>query len=176
MYQQLYVRDVMSSPVITVALYTPLPLIKRLMCEKQVHRLPVVEHGRLQGMVTWGDVRNAFPSDVIPPMQGTFHHPLDRVRAKDIMRTDVVTIAPTAGLEEAARLFLVHRISGVPVLDHGCLAGIITKSDLCRAFIDGDYVSAAPELANAQRIQPTDMLSALPYSSLHRTQLAGLTL
>jgi CBS domain-containing protein len=133
----LYVRDVMSSPVITIPPHTRLPAIKLVMKHKRVHRLPVVDGNRLVGIITLGDVRNAFPSDapIVGAVESTYL--LMSVRAEAVMRTDVITIAHDAPLAQAAQLFLRHRISGLPVLDGDRLVGIITKSDLCRV-IAGD--------------------------------------
>jgi CBS domain-containing protein len=143
--QRLYVRDIMSSPVFTVAPHTRLPAIKLLMRQNQVHRLPVVDGPRLVGIITLGDVRNAFPSDIA--FVGTFEQTnlLDKVTAQDIMRTDVLTITPDAALVEAATLLVSHKLGGLPVLDGDRLVGIITKSDLCRAIIDG-VIALAPQL------------------------------
>jgi CBS domain-containing protein len=145
--QSLRVRDLMTSPVFTVAPPTRLPVIKLFMCEKRIHRLPVVNRSRLVGIITLGDVRNAFPSDV--PAIGAMEarHALDRVRAADIMRTDVITVTADALLSEAALLMLYHRISGLPVLDGNQLAGIITKSDICRAVVAGDIAFSRQALA-----------------------------
>ncbi len=133
----IYVRDLMRSPVITVQAHTRLPTIKALMRQHHVHRLPVVDGTRLVGMVTLGDVRNAFPSD-LPIYQQPPKGLLDQVRALDIMRTDVVTSAPDVPLAHAAQIMLAHKISGLPVLQGDQVVGIITKSDLCRIVAEND--------------------------------------
>lgn len=134
--QKLLVRQVMSSPVIWIAPHTRLPAIKQLMRSKHVHRLPVVEGDTLVGIVTLGDVRNAYPSDV--PTLVSDHPPymLEYVRATTIMRSDVVTIAAEALMVHAAELMLRHKISGLPVMDGGRVVGMITKSDICRVVIE----------------------------------------
>lgn len=139
--QPLLVRDLMTSPVLTIRPTTRLPAIKQLMCERCVHRLPVIEGERLVGIVTLGDVRNAFPSD-LPALN---HYPqprLDAVRAEYLMRTDVITITPEAAVTTAALLLLRHKVSGLPVIEGERLVGIITKGDLCRAVLDGRLVAA----------------------------------
>jgi CBS domain-containing protein len=148
--QHIYVRDVMRSPVLTIAPHTRLPAIKLVMRQSQVHRLPVVDGGKLVGIITLGDVRNAFPSDIA--FVGMFEqtHVLDKVTAQDIMRTDVVTTTPGATLVEAARLLLSYKLNGLPVLNGTSLVGIITKSDLCRAMIDGTIALTPPVALHAQ--------------------------
>lgn len=137
----LLVRDLMTSPVVTIRPHTRLPVIKQIMGERRVHRLPVVDGEQLLGIVTMGDVRNAFPSDLLTPDKRTTL-PLDLVRASQLMRTELVTIAPDATAITAAALLLRHKISGLPVLAEQRLVGILTKSDLCRAILEGKLVPA----------------------------------
>ena len=137
----LAVSDVMSSPATTIAPHTPLPKIKLVMAERQVHRLPVVEGNVLVGIVTLGDLRNAFPSDVLAlDRDGTRY--LDPVQAADIMRTDVIGVEPQTPLVDAVHLLLRHRISGLPVVNDGHVVGMLTKSDICLALLHGDLVAA----------------------------------
>lgn len=135
--EQLTVRELMSAPVIAVAPHTRLPQIKSLMREKAIRRLPVVERGHVVGIITMGDVRNAFPSDATSLSIYELSSVLDKVTAAEIMRTDVLMIAVDAPITEAARLMLLHKVSGLPVLERGELVGIITESDLFRAIAAG---------------------------------------
>lgn len=131
----LTVRDVMSTPPITIRPYIQLPMIKQLMCEKRVHRLPVVDRDELLGIITFGDVRNAYPSDVPSLIHAYLTHSLDHIWAAEIMRAEVVTVQADAPLTRAVDLMLRHRISGLPVMDAQRLVGMITKSDICRALV-----------------------------------------
>lgn len=140
----IYVRDLMRSPVITVPQHTRLPTIKALMRQHRVHRLPVMDGTRLVGMVTLGDVRNAFPSD-LPIFQPQPKGLLDQVRVLDIMRTDVITTAPDVPLALAAQVLLAHKISGMPVLEGDHVVGIITKSDLCRIVAEAGSEVVHPD-------------------------------
>lgn len=134
----LTVRAMMTTPVLSITPHTKLPQIKSLMRARSVRRLPVVDHERLVGIVTLGDVRNAFPSDATSLSIYELSYLLDKVVAADIMRTDVLTIAADAALADAAKLMLDRKISGLPVMDGSRLVGMITESDLFRALIDGD--------------------------------------
>ena len=138
----LTVKDLMSSPVITIPPHTRLPMIKQLMRLKRIHRLPVVDCGKLLGIVTLGDVRNAYPSDA--PSLVHEHRPpaLDKVCAGEIMRTDLITIQAGTPVIGAVSLMLQHKINGLPVMDRERLVGIITKSDVCRALVAGDRALA----------------------------------
>jgi acetoin utilization protein AcuB len=136
MYQPIHVYDVMTSPVVTAPPHLSLPRLKQMMTDQHVHRLPIIDRGRLIGIVTLGDLRNAFPSDVLPSSRDQ-HRQLNAIRAADIMRTDVFTIAPDATLEDATRTMLQHCVSGLPVLDGDELVGMITRHDVCRLLVVG---------------------------------------
>lgn len=135
--ETLAVREIMSAPVILVAPMTRLPEIKNVMREKNIRRLPVVDDGRLIGIVTLGDVRNACPSDATTLSIYELSYLLDKVTAADVMRTGLVTIDVDAAVVEAARLMLRHKVSGLPVLENGKLVGMVTESDIFRAIVAG---------------------------------------
>jgi CBS domain-containing protein len=149
--RSLLVRDLMTSPVLTIRPHTRLPMVKQIMCEHGVHRLPVVEHGRLLGIITLGDVRNAFPSDV-PLLQPSPAPRLDAIRAEHLMRTEVITIAPEAAVTTAAALLVRQKVNGLPVVAGQRVIGIITKSDLCRAVLEGKLVTAPSTLLPLQEL------------------------
>lgn len=154
MPQPIHVYDVMTSPVVTAAPHLSLPLLKRRMTEQQIGRLPIVGRGRLVGIVTLGDLRNAFPSDALPCSPGQ-HRRLNAIRAADIMRSDVITIEPDALLEDATRTMLQYHVSGLPVLDGDEMVGIITRHDVCRLVMVGRVRPApvvdVPRLADEWR-------------------------
>lgn len=143
--QPLTVRDVMSSPVISVERHTRLPQIKHLLRAKNIRRLPVVERGRPIGIITLGDVRNAFPSDATTLSVYELSYLLDKVMAEEIMRTGVLTIDVDAPLVAAATLMLEHKVSGLPVTGGGELLGMITESDILRTVVAAQLqLPAAP--------------------------------
>ena len=131
------VGALMSRPVIIVAPHTRLPRLKGLMRENKIRRLPVVKGAQVVGIITMGDLRNAFPSDATTLSIYELSYLLDKVTAADVMRSDVLTIAADAPLVEAARLMLQHKVSGLPVLEQGRLVGIVTESDIFRAVVAG---------------------------------------
>lgn len=54
------------------------------------------------------------------------------MKASDVMTTSIVTVSPDASIEEAAKLMIQHRISGLPVIDNGTVCGIVSEGDLLR--------------------------------------------
>jgi acetoin utilization protein AcuB len=141
------VRDWMTRNVITVAPNTTLPEAERLMITKMIRRLPVIDDGRLVGIVTYGDIRKAQPSAVTSLSIWEVNYLLAKVRVSEIMTADPITVSQDATIGEAAQLMLNHMISGLPVVDHkGDLVGIITESDIFRLVVKA-WSGSKPELA-----------------------------
>jgi len=77
------------------------------------------------------------------------------LRARDIMQTDVVSVPPNMPLAQLADFFITERISGVPVIDHGKLVGIVSRSDLVRAFsLERSLLGLVGQMGNAEEFAP----------------------
>ena len=106
----------------------------RLMRRNRIRHLPVLDKGRLVGILTDRDLRMALPSPAsrLEPLER-----LERwgdVRVWEVMSRVVLTAQPETGLDEAVDLILRYRIGGLPVVRGPKLVGIITKSDLLLAL------------------------------------------
>jgi acetoin utilization protein AcuB len=129
------VRNWMTPNPTTITLQTTLPEARRLMDEHYVRRLPVIHKGKLVGIVTRGDIREAQASTATTLSVYELNYLLDEIPAKDFMAYEPITISPDAPIGEAARRMLQHKIGGLPVVEYGELVGIITETDLCRLLI-----------------------------------------
>jgi CBS domain-containing protein len=129
------VRNWMTSNPITITPQTTLPEAHQLMDKYNIRRLPVINKGKLVGIVTRGDIREAQASDATTLSVYELNYLLDRTPAKEFMAYDPITIAADAPISEAARRMLQHKIGGLPVVEYGRLVGIITETDLCRLLI-----------------------------------------
>jgi CBS domain-containing protein len=130
------VRYWMTQKVITVTPDTPMEEAERLMETRMIRRLPVMEDGRLVGIVTYGDIRQARPSTATSLSVWEINYLLAKLKVCEIMTREVVTVSQNATIGEAAKLMLDHMISGLPVLDYdGNLVGIITESDIFRLAV-----------------------------------------
>lgn len=129
------VADWMSTPPIVVPPTASLAEAQQIMTQRHARRLPVVQDGRLVGIVTWGDLRAAQPSDATTLSVYEWRALLDEVTVAECMTRDPLTIAPTALVLDAAQQMLDHKIGGLPVVEDGRVIGVITESDLFRLLI-----------------------------------------
>lgn len=130
------VKDWMTSDVITVASDMSLTEAHRLMTDNKIRRLPVVKNDHLVGIVTRGDVREARPSDATSLTIWEVNYLISKLKIKDIMAPNPISILPDATLAEAAQLMLDNKFSGLPVVDSNKkVIGIITESDIFRMVV-----------------------------------------
>jgi CBS domain-containing protein len=139
------VRDVMTREVVAAHPDTTVNLVARLMADKAISGIPIVEDGRVVGIVTELDliVRNtrleppAFFAllDARIPLETPGHY-RERLRhmlgtlARDVMTEKVVTVGPDEDLEALAELMVKRRVNPVPVVEDGRLVGIVARSDI----------------------------------------------
>ena len=139
------VRDVMTPQVITVTPDSSWKDAVRLVEQARVHALPVVEDGRVVGIVAQSDLllKEEMLTGPLTMRAMPRQRRRDKIRARamtvrQMMSKPVITIEPDAQLGTAARLLHRRRIGRLPVLDAGKLVGIVTRSDLLRVFLRED--------------------------------------
>ena len=125
------VRDCMKSPVFTVTPDTLIDNAMETMREKHVRRLPVVENGKLVGLVTRKTIIEATPSPSTALTFWGLHYQLSCMKVRDVMITDVIVVHPDDTIKEVLVTSEKHRIGTFPVVDaNGNLVGILTNTDL----------------------------------------------
>jgi len=131
------VKKWMTPDVMFITPDTRLPEAHRLMNEKNIRRLPVVQNGQsLVGIVTRSDVRGAEPSGATSLSIWEVSYLLANVKIGEIMTRNPVTVSSETTISEAARIMMEKKIGGLPVVDEtGKLAGIITESDIFRLVV-----------------------------------------
>ena len=130
------VERIMTQNPVTVAPYDSLRRAIALMKEGSFRRLPVLENGRLVGIVTDRDVRLAANSPIILRERWQDEFLLDHVKVEACMTPDPITITPDSSVEEAAKLMRGRKVGGLPVVRDSELVGIITETDILNHFID----------------------------------------
>jgi CBS domain-containing protein len=127
-----YVRDWMTPEPTTIDPGLSVSGAYRLMKDRRIRRLPVVEGDRLVGIVTLGDLRAAVasPEANLDIFEMAFH--MERFTVMQIMTHQVVTVTPDTPIEIACELMLKHKIGGLPVVTDRRLVGILSESDIFR--------------------------------------------
>ncbi len=136
MLKDILVKDYMSSTVISVTSETPITQAHQIMKKNNIRRLPVIDNGNLEGMVTIGDVREASPSGATSLSIWELNYLWSQIKVGNIMTKDVMTVRANEPIINAAKLMYENKISGLPVLDDaGKVIGVITESDIFRMVI-----------------------------------------
>ncbi|UCF83036.1 MAG: CBS domain-containing protein [Desulfobacteraceae bacterium] len=124
------VKNWMRDKVVTININNFFPDAVGLLKKHQIRMLPVMDEGKLVGVVTDRDLKRKSPSDTIFEIDELFYK-LSQIKVKDIMSKPPITVPFDYAVEEAAEVFLMNGISGAPVVDHeGQIVGTITQSDL----------------------------------------------
>src|SRR3970040_1619127 len=129
------VEDWMRRRPVTISPQETLRTAWRIIREHRIRHLPVVEQGRLVGIVTDRDLRHALPSRAASLEVHEIPYLAEKVRIWEVMARAVVTSHREAPVEEPSHLLLKYRIGVLPVVKGEILVGIITKTDLLRALI-----------------------------------------
>lgn len=132
------VKDKMTARVITIELESNVNEAFRLMKENNIRRLPVMNHGKLVGIITLSDLNHAMPSAATSLSIHELNYILAKTTIKDILpkKQKLITVDAERYIETAAKLMRENNISGLPVVEGDKLAGIITETDIFDALIE----------------------------------------
>lgn len=174
----MYVQQFMTSQVFTVTPNESILNAMNLMKSKNFNRLPVLNNGKLVGIVTDGDLRAASPSPITSLSKFEMNELLSKVTIKDVAVKKVITCSPDTMIEDAALLMRDHKIGALPVLEDEKLVGIITQNNILDAFLDimgsrspgkrivievRDEMGVINEISNIIKKYDTDMTSLAVY-------------
>jgi len=131
------VQHWMTRDVISVEADTPFLEARLILKERQIRHLPVVESRRLIGVVTDRDLKEAAPSGASSLDVYEMNYLLLKMRVRDLIKREPITIRPTEAVEKAALLMHDHKIGCLPVVDEaGVLVGMITETDLLGVMVE----------------------------------------
>ena len=138
------VRHRMTPNPITITPDTSFPDAFRIIREKGIRYLPVMDkRGKLAGIVTQTDLLHASPSSATSLTVFEMNYLLAHLKVREVMSSPI-TVAEDMPLEEAARVMVEHGIGCLPVMLDGELVGVITETDIFKAFVEmlggGDLV------------------------------------
>jgi len=131
------VRDRMTSDPVTITPQHTIADAFALLRENKIRRLPVVDKGKLVGIITDRDLREVSPSPATSLSIFEINYLLSKMTIDRVIKKQkLITIGPDNYLEEAALLMRDYKIGAIPVVEDGRLVGIITESNIFDAFIE----------------------------------------
>ena len=131
------VRDVMTHEVATLERNDRLSTADNVMRLGRIRHMPVLEDGNLVGLVTQRDLFRGALLKALGYGLKAQQTMLDTLAVKEVMATDLVTIAPNATLQEAAGIMVDWKIGCLPVVDNEKLVGILTEGDFVALVAGG---------------------------------------
>ena len=147
-----HISSVMVKEVFTVPQTMQLDEVAKLMLEKGIGSVPVMDDDKMVGIVS--------KADFVTLAVGIA---FDKITVKEVMTKDLVEVSPTERLVHARRLMKDSHVGRLPVIDEGKLVGIVTSKDLMRAFID--FRKKVPEKYQKSQIKDVlveDIMSSSP--------------
>ena len=129
------VRDLMTPTPLSVSPNTPVNEARALMQRHRIRHLPVLEDGRLVGIVSDRDIRLVLPSPATSLSVHEIGYLLTRLTVGEIMTYFPVTIGADRLMAEAVKRMLAYKVEALPVVEHDKLIGIVTRTNLLQAFL-----------------------------------------
>lgn len=143
------VRDLMQAEVATLGVQDTLGLADDIMRLGRIRHLPVVDgEERVVGIVSQRDLFRAAVSCMLGFSPTAEREWLARIVVRDVMTSDVKTVAPDLPVQEAVRIMLDQKLGCLPVVEHGRLAGLVSESDCMR------YLARLLDLAQERQDLP----------------------
>jgi acetoin utilization protein AcuB len=125
----------MTADPITTTPDTSIQDAWKRMTEHRIRHLPVVDQGKLVGIVTDRDLRLVLPSPATTLEAHELTYLLDKLPVSEAMTADPITTGPSVPIPDAVRFLMRARIGAFPVVEDGRLVGILTRQDALKAFL-----------------------------------------
>ncbi len=131
------VQNWMTRNPTTIEADTPFLEARLILKEKKIRHLPVLDRGRLIGVVSDRDLKEAAPSGATTLDVYELNYLLAKMKVRDLINRDPITIKPTNSVEKAAQMMHDHKIGCLPVVDDaGALVGLITETELLEVMVE----------------------------------------
>ncbi|MBW2039481.1 MAG: CBS domain-containing protein [Deltaproteobacteria bacterium] len=124
------VRDVMTSNVVTIPSNTPVLEAERILEFHRFERLPVVDKGKLVGLVTKDNLLRSSPSSATSLSRGELQYLLSKLTVKEIMKKDVITVSPDIAVEQAVAIAQGNKVGCLVIVEGDRVVGILTTNDI----------------------------------------------
>jgi acetoin utilization protein AcuB len=132
----MFVRDVMTTNVVSVPSSTSIYDARNIMKAHKFRRLPVVDKGKLVGLVTDHSLDQVSPSKATSLSVWELNYLLAKTTLKDVMIKDIVSVTPDMTVEEAVVMAQTNKVGSLPVVEDGKVVGILTTNDFFYRIIN----------------------------------------
>jgi CBS domain-containing protein len=129
------IRDIMVKEVFTLGRNDTLDLADDMMTLDRIRHLPVLEDGRVVGVVSQRDLFRSALAAALGYGEKAQKTLLRTIRVKEVMSEPAITVSPETAVKEAAHLMLERKIGCLPVVEGDALVGIVTETDLLRCVV-----------------------------------------
>lgn len=126
------VREIMMGSPVTLKPDDTLDLASDIMSLGRIRHIPVVDDGRLVGLLSERDLMGTAATEILGLKQKSKSALLKSFQIRDVMRKKVVTVSPDTPIQEAVHLMADKKLGCVPVVSEGVLVGLVTTTDILR--------------------------------------------
>ena len=151
MPEEYIVRDHMSTPVLSISQDARLLDAALMLRRSGFRHLPIVDHGRLVGIVTDRDIQRFAPSLLSKITPEEYNAVFENTPLSKVMTRDLITVTPLSPLREAAAILNDRKVGCLPVVEGDQLVGILTRNDLLGVLVRILEKSTAPQEATQKR-------------------------
>ena len=126
------VREIMMGSPVTLKPDDTMDLANDIISLGRIRHIPIVENGKLVGLLSARDLMGAATGQIFGLKQKTKSALLKTVLIKKIMKKRLITVEPKTDIKEAAHLMVERKVGCLPVLSEGSLVGLVTTTDVLR--------------------------------------------
>jgi len=128
------IKEIMQEKLHTISPDERVIHARRIMIDENVARLPVINQGKLVGIISDTEITFALASVKRSIPLGRQKHALDELQVKDVMKTPVIWIESGMTVSEAAKVMIKNNIGALPLIENNKIIGIITRTDLIKTI------------------------------------------
>lgn len=133
--------EIMNRTLITVDTRASLRQAQRILDQRNIRHLFVMDGKRLVGIVTDRDLRKAAPSSKSPLTTSEREEFMDELKVVEVMSRKLITASSSTTVREAAKVMVREKIGCLPVVDGKTLVGIVTETNLLEILVRGEGTS-----------------------------------
>jgi len=127
-------KDIMQKKIHTVSPDDRVIHARRIMIDENIARLPVIDMGKLVGIISDTEIAFALAKVKRSFPLGRQKHRLDELLVKDVMKTSVIWTEPSATASDAAKIMIKNNIGALPLIENDVVVGIVTRTDLLKTI------------------------------------------